>query len=81
MWHHKTTTHLLTEWLSKNGGEVTTNGRNLTTTSVKEATIAQTVLLNLQNVGQRVIGDIRTSWHWILAGMGNKQKLSRNEKY
>ena len=57
-------------WLKSNEGKIQTKGRNLTEASLKNATIAQTILLNLQNVGQRIIGDIRQSWHWILAGFG-----------
>jgi len=60
----------LISFLKEHGGEVKTNGRNLTEGNIRNATIAQTILLNAQNVGQRVLGDVRTSWHWILAGFG-----------
>ena len=51
------------EWLTNNGGAIQTNGRNLTGESLKNATIAQTILVNLNNVGQRVLADVRTSWY------------------
>lgn len=57
-------------WLEENGGKVETKGKNLTADSVKEGNVAQSILLNLQNVGGRILGDVRHSWHWIFAGFG-----------
>lgn len=66
----------LKKFLQANGGSITTDGRNLTETTVSWARVAQAVLVNLQNLGEKIIADVREAWYWILAGMGISMVVS-----
>ncbi|RMX60176.1 hypothetical protein pdam_00010114 [Pocillopora damicornis] len=46
------------------------DGSNVTAEEVKEGSLAVQALLNLQNLGQKIIQDVQESWYWILAAMG-----------
>lgn len=46
------------------------DGKNVTSADVEEGSLAVQALLNLQNLGQKVIQDVQASWYWILAAMG-----------
>lgn len=46
------------------------DGSNVTAEDVKEGSLAVQALLNLQNLGQKIIQDVQQSWYWILAAMG-----------
>ncbi|CAH3185951.1 unnamed protein product [Porites evermanni] len=48
----------------------TASGQNVSAADVEEGSLAVQALLNLQNVGQKVIADVQESWYWILAAMG-----------
>lgn len=43
---------------------------NITADEVKEGALAVQALLNLQNLGQRILSDLQQSWYWILAALG-----------
>ncbi|XP_057289899.1 choline transporter-like protein 4 isoform X1 [Hydractinia symbiolongicarpus] len=49
---------------------INTDGKNLTVENIKWGTIAQSVLVNIQNTGRKVVADVQESWYWILAGFG-----------
>lgn len=48
----------------------TASGQNVSASDVQEGSLAVQALLNLQNIGQKVIADVQLSWYWILAAMG-----------
>jgi len=57
-------------------GPITTDGRNVTSETIGWANIAQAVLVNFQNLGEKVIADVRVSWYWLLAGFGISMVVS-----
>ncbi|XP_065068597.1 choline transporter-like protein 4 isoform X2 [Rhopilema esculentum] len=61
----------LSSFLSTNKGSLSEDGsKNITQKDVENGNIAAAILLNLQNLGKKVIQDVQTSWYWILAGLG-----------
>jgi len=59
-----------------NTGPITTDGRNVTTETIGWARVAQAVLVNLQNLGEKLIADVRETWYWILGGFGISMVVS-----
>eukprot|EP00795_Rhopilema_esculentum_P010208 gene10208-18889_t len=58
----------LSSFLSTNKGSLSEDGsKNITQKDVENGNIAAAILLNLQNLGKKVIQDVQTSWYWILA--------------
>ncbi|XP_068729882.1 choline transporter-like protein 4 [Montipora capricornis] len=51
-------------------GLKTASQGNVTASGVQEGSLAVQALLNLQNLGQKVIADVQQSWYWILAALG-----------
>ncbi|XP_065646897.1 choline transporter-like protein 4 isoform X2 [Hydra vulgaris] len=71
----------LTEFLSSQSAQTSqnitsSNGKPLNEENLKWGTIAQSILLNLQNIGHKVISDIQISWYWILAAFGITMAVS-----
>jgi len=60
----------LSNFLTTNQADISSDGKNITTSDVQNGNVAAAALLNLQNLGKKVIQDVEKSWYWILAGLG-----------
>lgn len=61
----------LSSALNIDGQNVTTaDNKTVTGDDVKKGSLVVQAMLNLQNLGQKVIADVQQSWYWILAGLG-----------
>eukprot|EP00794_Sanderia_malayensis_P015816 gene15816-17411_t len=63
-------TTILSSFLSANKANITNGNKDINETTVEKGNIAAAALLNIQNLGKKIIQDVQSTWYWILGALG-----------